>query len=487
MDNLKQKSYKAFAWDFIGKISGQSVGFIISILLARLLAPEDFGLLAMVNVVIVLSASLVDMGLGVALIQRKDVNSAHYGSVFFFNITVGIILASLLFFTAPLVGVFYENSQLIPIARTMAVLFILRSIGNVLRVKLRKELLYSIPTKADLFAALFSGVIGVIMAFKGFGVWSLVAQSIINPLVANVYIFYKYSWRPQLIFKWQALKELWGFGFRMFLSGILNTVFNNADSLIIGKLFSPASLGYYFRARSLNMYITQYSSQSIMSVLMPALSTVQNDLERFKAIVFKSYHLINFMAFLLTGLFFVIGEDLILFLFGEKWQPSIAMFKLIILTGYVYPLSSILVNVLSAKGNSKDFLKLELIKKALAGAALGFGFIWGIEGFLVAKIISSSLSVWVNIYFAGKELETGQWWFIKISLPYILLAALMAFIGSLFLENFGTTHIVNLFLGTLVFLICFVSFAWLLKIKGLTLLLDELKGLKLLDRLKRKK
>jgi O-antigen/teichoic acid export membrane protein len=440
----------------------------------------------MVNVVIALSASLVDMGLGVALIQRKNVTTAHYGSVFFFNITVGIVLSLLLFFGAPLVGYFYENEQLIPIARTMSFLFILSSVGNVLRVKLRKELKYGIPTKGNLIAGISSGILGVVMAFNGFGVWSLVAQSMLNPVVANAYMFYVYRWRPKLIFKWQALKDLWGFGFRMFLSGILNTLFVNADSLIIGKLFSPSSLGYYFRARSLNHYITQYSAGSIMSILLPTLSQVQDDFERFKNMVYKSYHLINFIAFFLTGLFFVVGGDLILFLFGDKWLASIPMFKLIVVTAYVYPISSLLVNILMAKGNSKGFLKLEVIKKIFQASALGFGFIWGIEGFLVANIISSALAVWVNIYFAGVELQTGQWWFLKITLPYLLLTILIAYTESVVLQSFNNAHLVNFIVGAVVFSLCFVSFAWLLKFKGLILLLEELKGFNLKDRLKRK-
>jgi len=483
--SLKNKSYKAFAWDFTGNVAGQSVGFIISIFLARLLTPEDFGLLAMVNVVIALSSSLVDMGLGVALIQRKEVTQEHYGSVFFFNIAIGTFLAALLFLAAPLVSVFYDNDQLIPIARTMAFLFILRSIGNVLRVKLQKELQYAIPTKANILAAISSGIVGISMAFNGFGVWSLVAQSIINPIVANSYIFYVFKWRPKLVFKWQALKELWGFGFRMFLSGLLDSIFKNADSLIIGRLFSPATLGFYFRARSLNQNITQYSSHSIINILFPTLSKVQDDLERFKRMVFKGYHLINLLAFFLTGLFFVIGSDLILFLFGDKWQASIPLFKLIILTAYAHPLSAMLVNILMASGNSKKFLEVEVIKKTIFGLALGFGFLWGIEGYLFANIIAYILAVWVNIYFAVKQLETGQWYIIKITIPYLLITVIVAYALSYIMQYFENSHLLNLIIGSALYSLFFIIFARLLKLYGLALLLKEIKGFDIINKLKR--
>ncbi|NPA68760.1 MAG: lipopolysaccharide biosynthesis protein, partial [Chlorobi bacterium] len=401
MEDLKQKSIKAFVWDFSGKIANQFVSFIVSIFLARLLSPEDFGMLAMINVIIMLSSGFINMGLGEALIQKKNINDKHYGSVFFFNIVVGITLSGLLFVFAPLIGKFYNNSDLIPITRTMSLLFIFNSFGNVIRVKLRKDLNYNIPTKAGLISSFISGIIGIAMAFTGFGVWSLVVQSLLNPVIANLYLFTTVKWKPVLQFKWHALKDLWSFGFRMFLSGIINTIFVNLDSIIIGKLFSAGTLGFYYRARSLNNYIIKYSSASLMSVLLPALSKVQDDLKRFKSIVRKSYHLIALIAFFLTGFFFVTGSDFIILLFGEKWLPTVSYFQIIIITGFAYPLSSLLVTILSASGNSKAFLKLEIIKKIFFGISLTLGFIWGVTGFLICNAFVIFINFYLNIIFAG--------------------------------------------------------------------------------------
>lgn len=478
MENLKQKSIKAFTWDFLGKMANHSVSFIVSIFLARLLSPGDFGMLAMVNVFIMLSASLVDMGLGTALIQRKNVTDKHYSSVFFFNITVGSLLTLLLFFLAPLVGTFYENKELIPITQTMSLLFILNSFGNVIRAKLRKELIYNIPTKAGLISSLVSGITGITMAFTGFGVWSLVVQSLLRPIIANLYLFYSVRWRPKLQFAWQALKDLWSFGFRMFLSGIINSIFSNLDSLIIGKLFPPAILGYYYRARSLNSYIVQYSSASLMSVLFPALSKVQDDLERFKSIIHKTYHLIALVAFFLTGFFFITGADFIILLFGSKWVPAIPYFRLIILTGYAYPISSLLVNILSASGNSKAFLKLEIIKKAFLGASFAFGFIWGLEGFLVCNAFAMFISVYFNIVFAGKQLKTGQLWFIKMTLPYLFIT--LFFAGSLFWigEQIQLNRILHLLIGGSLFTMFYFFFLLIFKAEGIIILWNEIKKLR---------
>lgn len=423
------------------------------------------------------------MGLGSSLIQRKDVNDLHYGSVFFFNIFIGLLLSVILFFSAPLIGLFYKNEQLVPIARVMSALFIISSMGNVLRVKLRKELDYAIPTQANLISAGMSGAVGVTMAFSGFGVWSLVAQSLLSPTIANLYLFYKVKWRPKLLFAWKSIKELWSFGFRMFISGIIDTVFTNLDSMIIGKLFSPATLGYYFRARSLNNYVVQYSSKSIMSVMFPALSKVQHDPDVFRNIVFKSYQLINFLAFLLTGLFFVTGADLIILLFGPKWQPAIPMFNLIILTAYGYPLSSILVNVLSASGNSRAFLKLEIIKKTVYGLCLALGFVWGIKGFLICNIFAYALAVYINMVYAGRQMNIGTRPFLKISGQYFFISVFIA-TGLYLTKNLIIfSNFINILLYGISFVILYIFFTRAFRTEGYIVFSLELKKLSFINKI----
>ena len=477
VSSIKQQSIKAMAWDFVGKIAGQTVMFIISVFLARLLSPQDFGLLAMVNVVIALSTTLIDMGLGVALIQRKEVSDIHYGSVFFFNMAVGLLLMTALFFSAPFIADFYNNQILVPIARVMSVVFVLSSIGNVIRVKLRKELEYGIPAKAGIIASVVSGILGIGMAFSGFGVWSLVANSLLNPIISNAYLFYKVKWRPKLIYQWAALKDLWNFGFKMFLSGILETFVSNADSIIIGKLFSPAVLGFYYRARSLNNYVVVYSSGSIMNVLFPTFSIIQDDRVRFVNAITKGYHIINFLAFYLTGLFFIIGDALILFLFGEKWEPAIPYFRLIIVGAFGYPLSALLVNILKACGNSSGFLKLEIIKKIALILALCFGFLWGIEGYLICSIFVTVFSVVMNMHFAGKQIDTGLMYFARISIPYLLILIIGSGAFFIGLKYLNVHYLSQILIGLIGFSGYFFGAAWLLKLHGIMVLIQEVKNL----------
>ncbi len=287
MSSLKVQGTKAFIWDFSGKIARQGMGFVVSIFLARLLEPSDFGLIAIAMVIIVIANIFTDSGLGLALIQRRRVLPIHYSSVFYFNVAVGILLVLITFLSASLIAEFYNNQALIPLTQVLSFSFIIGALSAVQSTKLRKELNYALLTKMNLTASLISGIIGVSLAFLGAGVWSLVAQSLILGVVYNILIWTRAKWVPDLKFSWKALTQLWGFGFRMFLSSLLGTVFGQLQIIIIAKLFSPATLGFFNRAMSLNNMVITYSSQSLMSVLFPILSKVQNDLPRFQSIIMK--------------------------------------------------------------------------------------------------------------------------------------------------------------------------------------------------------
>lgn len=484
MNDLKQKTKKAFLWDFTGKISGQIVGFIISIFLARILSPENFGVLAMVNVIIALSSTLTDMGLGIALIQRKDVKEEHYTSVFYFNITIGIILSLTLLSTSGYIAEFYKNESVADVARVMSAIFVLNSIGLVLRLKLRRDLDYAIPTQANLIAAVLSGIIGVVMALKDFGIWSLVAQSLSNPIIANFWLFYRIKWRPVLKFNFVALKELWSFGFRMFLSGLLNSLLTNIDSLIVGRLFAPATLGFFYRAKSLNNLVIQYSSDSLMSVLFPVISKLQLERERLKEVVYRSFHILNFIAFFLGGILYSTGEDIIVLLFSAKWYPTVPIFKILIMSSYAYPISSLLVNIISGLGNSRGFLKLEVIKVTLFSVNLVIGFYFGLNGYLYGYAIASFFGVLANMFYAAIELQVKTFWFIKITVPYMLLALFTVFEIKTLDHFFQINGVFHFVVVSCVFLITYVCLARLFKMKGLTLLLNEMFRIKQFEKIR---
>ena len=485
MSSLKQKSYKAFGWDIIGRIGNQGIGFVISIILARLLTPADFGLLAMVTVVIGISQIFSDVGLGSALIQRKDVTDEHYGSVFYFNVVVGLILAITLFFSSSYIALFYNRPEIKPLCQVMSLTFIVNSFGNVRRQWLYKNINYKIPTQAALIGMISGGSLGVLMAFKGFGVWSLVAQSLLSGIVTNIYLYFATKWKPRFVFSFKALKELWQYGFNMFLSSIIETLSNQVDKLIIGKLFSPASLGFYFRAKSLDTLVSNYTSGTLMSVMFPVLSNIQDDDTRFKNIIYRTFHLLNFATFFLLGIFLLCAKDIIVILFSAKWLPCVEYYQILVLGGFVFPFSSLLVNILSSRGNSKAFLRLEIIKKTPLLIVFIVGFWFGITGFLTGVVISSYLALICNIYFAAKEMNVKSSWFYAIIWKYISIWIILT--AGLYIINqyFLIKHtIIHLFSFTIVFSGLYLLSCKIFKLEGFIIAINELKNIDIVQKIK---
>ena len=432
MSSLKSQGAKALIWDMAGKFATHGMGFVVSVFLARLLTPTDFGLVAMVMVIIGIAGIFADVGLGAALIQRRRVLPIHYTSVFFFNVTVGTLLTLITFSSAPLIAAFYQTDALIPLAQAISFSFIIGAFSAVQTTKLRKELNYALLTKIGFSASLLSGAIGIFLAVYGAGVWALVAQTLTQGMIYNLLIWYLSHWKPSLQFSLKALMQLWAFGFHMFLSGLLNTVFASLDTLIIGKIFPPATLGYFNRAKSLNQMIITYSSGSLMSVLFPVLSKVQRDLPRFQNIIIKSMGIIVFVTFFLLGGMYLVSHELVIMLFGEKWLQTVDYFKILVLSGFAFPISALLVNVLSSRGNSKSYLKLEIYKKMLIPFNMSILYFYGVESFLYFLVLTSCIAVYLNIIFASKELLLSKWVFVKpIVIQMVITVCITVFLEYL--------------------------------------------------------
>ena len=461
--SLKKQGTVAFLWDFFGKIAKQGMGFIITIILARLLDPSDFGMVAMIAVVVGIAQIFADVGLAGALVQRRRVLPVHYSSVFYFNIFIASILSALLYLAAPLISEFYKIEALLPIVEVMSISFVLNSLYTVQNAKLRKELNYKLLSKISLATAFCSGIIGVILALYGYGVWSLVVSSLAHSVIFNIIIWKFSAWKPSLQFSFKALSQLWGYGFRMFLSGLLDAIFTRLDYLLIGKLFAADTLGFFQRAKSLNLFVVNFSSKSLMSVLFPVLSKIQNDLVRFQKVVLKGFGLLSFIVFLLLGLLYVSGEEIILLLFGEKWEQSIEYFQILVLSGFAYPLSALLVNVLSSRGNSKDFLKLEIIKKTIHTSEYIVLFYFGVIEYLYAVLIASTIGTYVNIMFVSKEINIKKIDFVKPILGQALIASISALIVHFLNLNIEFGLLIMLVIKSIEYLSLYFLISWIFK------------------------
>ena len=461
LDSLKAQGTKAFLWDFLGKMVRQGMGFIVTIFLARLLEPSDFGLIAMIVVIIGIASVFTDVGLDEALIQRRRVHSAHYSSVFYFNIAVGSLLTLITYFSASGISGFYNNEQLIPLVQVLSPLFIINAFSSMQTTRLRKELNYALLTKITLISSLTSGIVGVSLAFWGAGVWSLVAQTLTIGIMYNILIWTAGHWKPSLKFSWKALTQLWGFGFRMFLSGILDSTFAKLDFLIIGKLFAPATLGFFERATSLNNIVAQYSSGSLIAVLFPVLSKVQNDLPKFQNIVLKSLGIISFVAFLLLGGLYLVAEELIVLLFSEKWLPSVEFFKILILSGFSYPISTLLVIVLISRGNSKTILRLYIYKASIFSLNFVVLYIWGIDTYLYGLIIVAVFWVSPNILYASREIKLPFYLFAKPILTQMGITVIAVLLTMFIVQNIELLDIIMLIIkGSLfTFLYIFLNYS----------------------------
>ncbi|WP_435235560.1 lipopolysaccharide biosynthesis protein [Psychromonas sp. PT13] len=467
MNNLKSKGINAFIWDFFGKLSTQGIGFIVTIFLARLLEPSDFGLIAMIMVIIGVAQVFTDVGLGGALIQRRKVLPIHYSSVFYFNITIASLLTCITFFSADYIASFYNNPTLMPLAQVISVLFIISAFSSVQAICLRKQLNYALLTKVSSISSMLSGFVGIGFAFKGFGVWSLVAQTISQGIFYNLILWKVTTWKPSLAFSFKALKQLWGFGFRMFLSGLLDAIFTRIDFLIIGKVFTADTLGYFQRAKQFNTLVIKYSSGSLMTVMFPILSEIQKDLPRFRNVILKSLNVLCFVVFLLLGGLYLTSEELIVFLFSAKWLPSVKYMEILILSGFAYPISSLLVNVLSSRGNSKAFLKLEIMKKSLHTLNFVNAYYNGIEMYLYGLVLVASLGVSLNIIFAKTELNMNALLLFKPILTQMGIGIIATIVTYQVSNTLELEMLIDFLMKSFVFLFLFVFINFMLETKSI--------------------
>jgi O-antigen/teichoic acid export membrane protein len=470
---LKQKAMKGALWEFSGRIGLQGVGFFVSVILARILAPEDFGLLAIVTVFIYLAAAFVDSGFTTALIQRDEVNESHYASVFYLNVVLGFLLALIVFFLAPFIADIYNNNLLKNLIRFMSLSFIVSSFCNATRAHLIREMKFKLISLSNIIAALFSGIIAIYMATNGYGVWSLAVQSIINTLIANIILHIFSKFRYALKFNFNSIKELWTFSSRILLTGLADILFNNADTLVIGKLLNPAILGFYYRAKSLENFSMRYTAATISSVLLPSLSAIQNDTDRLKQAVLKSFHLLSFISFLGCGLLLVTGNEVILLLFSKKWEPSVIFFQIIISGAFASQIFVIFHNTLLSTGNVGEYLKINFVSKILLFLNFISLFIWGINIYLVLFTFIQIATFFSGIFFVTRLLGFGQLLYIE-TIKYLSVYVSSVVIVFLFKYYLPVSELFYcLISASLLFCCCFLIISYILNVHGLFLFLSE--------------
>ncbi len=345
----------------------------------------------------------LDFGMGAALIQRKNLRKLHATSAFYFNVACGGLLTLIVFSLAGAVGWIFESSELVGFVKALSVIFLIHSLNVVQLSTLRRALDYRLIARIDVIAAVLGGVVGVSAALLGAGAWALVAQMVTISFSTTVVTWLASSWRPAGRPSIFALRQLWAYGSRIYYSNLLDVAFTRLDILIIGKFYSPVGLGHYERAKATSQVLVQNSSVTLMNVLFPVFSQIQNDLGRTRIAVLTGLKVLGFITFMLIGGLFLVASDLVLLLYGENWTYAASIFKILVISGFGYPLSAFLLNVLAGRGRSDEFLRLEIIKKALLACNLLILIFWGIDFFLYGLIVQSAFAVMIAAISVARE------------------------------------------------------------------------------------
>jgi O-antigen/teichoic acid export membrane protein len=424
-DGLKSRTLSALFWSFFERIGQQGIQFVISIILARLLLPEEFGLIAMLMIFMAIAQSFINSGFGQALIQKQDATHIDECSIFYFNILVGFIAAGLLCLASQWIANFYNQPLLVPLTCALSLNMIINAFGLLQTTLLTKQIDFKTQLKVSAIATVISGTIGITMALNGFGVWSLVVQSLGSNLFRTILLWFFNSWRPSLVFSFDSLRDMFSFGSRLLASGLLDTIFRNIYLVVIGKLFPPASLGFYSRALRFQELPVSNISNIISRVTFPVFSSVQDDKPRLKRGVRKTLTTLVMINFpMMVGLA-IVAKPLVLVLLTEKWVPCVPYLQLLCVVGMLYPLHVINLNVLIAQGRSDLFFRLEILKKIIVVIAIAVTYRWGIIAMIYGQIATSCIAYFLNAYYTGKMLDYPITEQIQDLIPYMTLASIM--------------------------------------------------------------
>lgn len=466
-NNLKHDTIKGLLWSSVERFSVQGVGFLVMLVIARILSPADYGLVGMLAIFIAIAQCLIDSGFSNALIRKQDRTDIDNNTVFYFNIIVSLGLYGVFFAIAPWVADFYNEPILKDLMRVLCITVVINSLAVVQRAVYTAELDFKTQARASFAAAVISGALGIILAVKGFGVWTIVWQQMANATISTILLWTFASWFPKLQYSWKSFRELFGYGSKLMVSALLDTTYNNVYPIVIGKIFSASTLGFYTRAQHFAQLPSSNITGIIQRVTFPVLSKLQDDDERLQRNYRKLLKMSAFIIFPLMCLLAAVSKPLVVILIGAKWGFCSVLLIPICFAMMWYPIHAINLNLLQVKGRSDLFLKLEIIKKCLGITVLCLSIPFGIIVMCYAMIGSSILALVINTYYTGKLIHIGffkQMRDLSKSLFLALSVFAIVFIAGNLIEN----NWIWLICGTLIGTIFYLGIARLLR-------LDELK------------
>jgi teichuronic acid exporter len=478
---LRSSVLKSAGWIFLEKFGSQLIRFFVSILLARVLSPEDFGLIAMITIVISVGQSLKDSGMTQSLIRSKTITDVDYSTVFYSNIAFSIAIYLIIYAVAPLIAKFYGQEELTIITRVLSVQIIIQSVSAIQIARLTKSMNFKRQLLVQLPSFVVSGIVGIYLAYNGFGVWSLVYMTLVQVTLVTVQYWIRSSWKPLLLFDKQSFIKHFFYGYKIAVSGILDVIFKNLYNVIIGKYFSPALLGFYNRAYTLRELPIQNISATLNKLTFPMFAKIQDDDQRLKLAYSKVIQVVFFGTTPLMIMGLVLAEPLVVVLLTDKWLASVPFLRILCISGIVYPLNAYNMNILKVKGRSDLYLRIESIKKVLQLIGIILIIPFGIFPLLWFQVAFSFLSFVMNSYYSGRMIGLSIFDQVRSISGILVLAVGVGAVIYLFdnvLSSGQVSEIFRLGILSVTGMSLYILFSILFKVKAYQLSLEMIKSYK---------
>lgn len=474
MSSDKKNVLENFVWRFAERCGAQLVTFLVSIVLARILSPEDYGQIALITVFTTIMQVFVDSGLGTALIQKKDADDLDFSSVFYFNFVVCLVLYATMFMAAPVIASFYNDLSLTPIIRVISLTIVISGVKGIQQSYVSRNMLFKRFFYATLGGTIFSAFLGIGLAYAGFGVWAIVAQQLSNTAIDTLILWLTVKWRPKKMFSWKRLKGLLSFGWKMLASALLDTLYGNIRSLVIGKMYSSEDLAYYNQGDKFPSVIANNINTSIDSVLLPTMASAQDEPARVKSMTRRAIKTSTYIMAPLMMVLAFCAEPIVRLVLTDKWLRCVPFLRIFCITYMFYPIHTANLNAIKAMGRSDLFLKLEIAKK-IVGMVLLLSTMWfGVMAMAYSLLVSSVSSQIINSWPNRKLLNYGYLEQLKDILPGIALAVFMGCCVSV-VSLFHLSNIVTLLIQIPLGAVIYIAASALLHLKSFEYLMDMIR------------
>lgn len=465
-ESLKSKAANSVMWSAVERFSVQGIQFILTIIIARLVSPSDYGLIAMLGIFLAIAQTFIDSGFSNALIQKQDRTETDFSTVFYFNIVVGVVVYLLLYLCSPFIASFYNEPKLDLVTKVVGLNLIISSFSVVQRAKLTIALNFKLQAVASLIAVIISGVVGVYMAYVGYGVWAIAVQALLNNFLNTLLLWILTKWMPGICFSWVSFKGLFGFGSKLLLSALLHTIYTNLYSIVIGKKFSATDLGYYNRAYTVAYFPSNNISGIITRAIYPIQCSIQDDDERLRNSFLQYLRMSAYIIFpLMIGLC-VLAKPFVLLVLTDKWLPMVPLLQIMCIAYMWDPIMAINHNIVTVRGHSDYFLKAEIIKKVIAVFILITTIPFGLKIMCIGLVLYAFCDIFIMSIYSYKVIQITFLSQMRSIFPIVCLNIFTGLSTSIFVKLFLPSWS-KFVLGVLFACFLYVGLSYIFKIREL--------------------